>query len=215
VQRAIYLRSLTPEQVDGYLNSLNTDLTGLRELLADDTVLQELARSPLMLNIMVLAYEGVNVEDLPKANLVEEHRQQLFNTYIDRMLKRRSVEQRYSKTQTIRWLSWLAQQLLRSFQTIFLIEWIDRTWLQTRQQQWMYLILSSLFVSFILAFILAISVSFKPNWLEIWLKLWAVYSLAISLLVGAVITVEKLPSRPQPVRLVDEWSDWTDLSKTC
>jgi predicted NACHT family NTPase len=62
VQRAIYLRSLQSTQIDQYLSNLNADLTGLRQLLLNDPALQELARSPLVLNILVLAYEGIALE---------------------------------------------------------------------------------------------------------------------------------------------------------
>lgn len=212
VQRAIYLRSLTPEQVDGYLNSLNTDLTGLRTLLADDTILQELARSPLLLNIMVLAYEGINLEDLPKTS-VENHHQRLFNTYINRILKRRGANRRYSPTQTIRWLSWLAQQLQRSSQTIFLIEWIDRRWLQTARERWIYIIMSSLIVSFALGWIVVLSMGFGRHWLSIGLSFWTVYSFLNISSAWAVMKIERMhPSSRQSFlqRLMD--SLWVGLA---
>lgn len=195
VQRAIYLRSLTPEQVDGYLNSLNTDLTGLRALLADDTILQELARSPLLLNIMVLAYESIKLEDLPKTS-VENHHQRLFNTYINRMLKRRGGEARYSPAQTVRWLSWLAQHLVRSSQTIFLIEWIDRSWLQTLWQRWLYIILASLIVGLAFGLVVSLSVESNQHWLSVGLTVWAVYSLANILMTWITIVIERMHPSP-------------------
>jgi DNA polymerase III delta prime subunit len=132
-ESAIYLRSLTLEQVRHYLDRINGDLTGLRALIEGDTALQELAKSPLMLNIMVLAYEGVAVEDLPKTEVVEERRKQLFDTYIERMFHRPTrpkVEQRYSEAQSLRWLAWLAQRLVQQSQTVFFIEGMQPTWLQ-------------------------------------------------------------------------------------
>jgi hypothetical protein len=201
VQRAIYLRSLTPEQIDGYLNSLNTDLTGLRKLLAEDTVLQELARSPLMLNILILAYEGIDPQDFPQIS-VEAHRKRLFNTYIDRMLRRRGVAVRYSPAQTIRWLSWLAQQLVCSSQTIFLIEWLDRKWLQSSQQRWLYIILSSLIVGLALGLmIVALTVGFKQDWLTVGLKFWASYSLVNILMSWSLISVERMQPSPRQILL--------------
>lgn len=212
VQRAIYLRSLLPAQVDDYLNRLNAKLAGLRQLLLNDAIWQELARSPLILNIMVLAYEGIDPQNFPEHS-IETHRQQLFNTYIERMLKRRGVETHYSNAQTIRWLSWLAQQLVRSSQTIFLIEWIDRSWLQNRQQRWMYILLSPLLVSLILGSIIAFSVRFKPNWFDIGLTFWAIYSLTIGLFAWVVIHVEQLPHyalKPHLQKIVT--SLWTGLA---
>jgi hypothetical protein len=91
-QSAIYLKSLTLEQIYHYLDNFGDELIGLRALMAEDTVLQELAQSPLMLSIMTLAYQGVAVEDLPKTEVVEERRQKLFNDYIDKMFKRRKFQ---------------------------------------------------------------------------------------------------------------------------
>ena len=211
VQRAIYLRSLTPEQVDGYLNNLNTDLMGLRELLVKDTILQELARSPLMLNIMVLAYEGIDPKDFPQINM-EAHRQRLFNTYINRMLKRRGMEVRHSPAQTIRWLSWLAQHLVRSSQTIFLIEWIDRSWLQTSWQRWLYIILASVIGGLAFGLVVSLSVGFNQYWLSMGLRVWALYSLANILVMWLTIVIERMHPSPHQVflqRLIG--SLWTGL----
>jgi predicted NACHT family NTPase len=67
VQQAIYLRSLLPTQIDQYFSQLNANLIGLRQLLQEDTALQELAKSPLMLNILILAYEGIDPQDFLKS----------------------------------------------------------------------------------------------------------------------------------------------------
>ncbi|NEP26674.1 AAA-like domain-containing protein [Moorena sp. SIO3I6] len=135
---AVYLRLLTLEQISHYLDSLGADFTGLRVLIAEDTVLQELVQSPLMLNIMTMAYQGVAVEDLPRTELVEERRKQLFSAYIERMFKRRRTNQRYSKAQTKYWLAWLAQRMLQEEQTIFSIERMQPTWLLNRTQKIVY-----------------------------------------------------------------------------
>ncbi len=132
-QSAVYLKPLTPEQIRHYLNRINADLTGLRALIKEDMALQELAKSPLMLNIMVLAYQGVAVEDLPRTEIIEERRKQLFDAYIERMFRRPTrlkVEQRYSEAQTKRWLTWLAQKMVQQSQTVFFIEGMQPTWLQ-------------------------------------------------------------------------------------
>ena len=133
-QSAIYLRSLTPEQICQYLDNIQANFTGLKALIEGDTALQELAKSPLMLSIMVLAYEGVTAEDLPNTDVVEERRKQLFDAYITRMFHRPTrlkVEQRYSETQSIRWLTWLAQRMVQESQSVFLIERMQPTWLPT------------------------------------------------------------------------------------
>ncbi len=130
-QSAVYVRSLTLEQICHYLDSVDAELTGLRALIKEDVVLQELAQLPLMLNIMTLAYQGVAVEDLPKVEVVEERRQQLLDDYIERMFQRcnRSKgEQRYSESQVRRWLIWLAQRMHQESQTVFHIEQMQPHW---------------------------------------------------------------------------------------
>jgi DNA polymerase III delta prime subunit len=130
-QSAVYVRSLTLEQICHYLDSVDAELTGLRALIKEDVVLQELAQLPLMLNIMTLAYQGVAVEDLPKVEVVEERRQQLLDDYIERMFQRcnRSKgEQRYSESQVRRWLIWLAQRMYQESQTVFHIEQMQPHW---------------------------------------------------------------------------------------
>lgn len=131
LQGAICIQSLMPGQINQYLQA--GDLEGVKTLLQGDTALQELAKSPLMLSVMILAYQGIPVADLPQAGSVEEHRQHLLDTYIERMLRRRKTDQQYSKAKAIRWLNWLAQQMARESQTVFLIERIQPTWLQTKE----------------------------------------------------------------------------------
>ena len=137
-QNAVYLRSLTPEKIRHYLDSASSDLTGFRALIERDKALQELACSPLMLNIMTLAYQGVAVEDLPKTEVVEERRQQLLDAYIEQMFKRRGAAQQYPKAQVMHWLIWLAQRMSQFSQTVFLIEEMQPAWLSTPAQRRAY-----------------------------------------------------------------------------
>ena len=137
-QKAVYIRLLSLEQIYHYLDSVGAELTGLRTLMAEDTVLQELAQSPLMLNIMTLAYQGVAVEDLPKTDVVEERRKQLFDAYIERMFKRRKTNQRYKNAQVKHWLIWLAKRMVEESQTVFLIEKMQPYWLRNRKQKRIY-----------------------------------------------------------------------------
>ncbi|NEO93272.1 MAG: NACHT domain-containing protein [Moorea sp. SIO3G5] len=137
-QKAVYIRLLSLEQIYHYLDSLGNDLIGLRKLIAEDTVLQELAQSPLMLNIMTLAYQGVAVEDLPKTKAVEERRKQLFDAYIEKMFKRRKTNQQYNDAQVKHWLIWMAQRMVEESQTVFLIEKMQPYLLRNRKQKQIY-----------------------------------------------------------------------------
>ncbi|MEQ8975524.1 MAG: NACHT domain-containing protein [Coleofasciculus sp. C1-SOL-03] len=164
-QSAVYIRLLTLEQICDYLDNVGGDLRGLRALMEEDTVLQELAQSPLMLNIMTLAYQGVAVEDLPKTEIAEERRKQLFDDYIEKMFhrpNRSKGKQIYSKYKTIRWLNWLAQRMVQESQTIFLIETIQPyLWLQNIQDKLVYGFILGLnlgLLSFIFLYLLDITV---------------------------------------------------------
>ncbi|MEA5465697.1 protein kinase domain-containing protein [Leptothoe sp. PORK10 BA2] len=141
-QAALYLRPLTDGQILAYLNCSDQGLTGLKSLLEKDAAIQDastslmaLARSPLILNIMVLTYQGVSPEQiLPQGPLFPgdlgtglrpQYQQQLFDAYIQRMLDRRlggDEDSIYSADQVKGWLTSLAQHLVTTSQTVFLIE---------------------------------------------------------------------------------------------
>ncbi len=134
LQMAVCVRSLTPDQVGHYLRSLGDDLSGLRALLKQDDTLSDLACTPLILHIMTLAYQG-----LPAADLLQQRSASvLFDAYISRMLQRREAKQSYSDQQLMAWLTWLAQQLARTSNTLFLIEEMQPNWLRTAPQQLTY-----------------------------------------------------------------------------
>lgn len=135
LQGAICIQSLTHEQINQYLDRAGEQLEAVKTLLQEDTALQELAKSPLTLNVIALAYQAFSVEDLSKTSSLEERRQHLFNAYIERMFKRRGASQQYSKAKVMHWLSWLAQQMSQESQTIFLIERMQPSWLRKRNQQ--------------------------------------------------------------------------------
>ncbi|HEY9674343.1 MAG TPA: TIR domain-containing protein [Waterburya sp.] len=162
-QSAIYVRSLTLDQVRQYLDSAGSNLTGLRTLLERDAALIELAKSPLMLNIMTLAYQGVAVEDLPKTEVVEERRQQLFDDYIERIFKRRGADKQYSKTQAMRWLTWLAQKMSQQSKTVFLIEHLQPEWLDKRLHKSIYALILGLIFGSIVGLILEPAIGLIVN----------------------------------------------------
>lgn len=199
-QSAIYLKALTWEQINGYLDSLSVNLSGLKTLLAEDAALQELARSPLMLNIMVLAYQGITTEQLRQTDVVEERRYQLFNAYIDRMFKRREGRPPYPKAQAIAWLIWLAQQMAQQSQTIFLIERIQPVWLKTSTHQWLYSAISGLVFhaayGFLFSTIYILTHGFNST-LLMTLLVWFIISNVMTLMIHKLtFWVEMLPVSP-------------------
>ncbi|MEM6253266.1 MAG: protein kinase [Cyanobacteria bacterium P01_D01_bin.156] len=137
-QAALFLRALSDQQILAYLNQPDRGLTGLKSLLEKDAAVQdatgslfELARSPLILNIMVLTYQGLAVEEIfpeTPAGTPPNYQQQLFDAYIHRMLARCS-QVTYRPEQIEHWLTTLAQRLMATSETIFLIERMQPDWL--------------------------------------------------------------------------------------
>ena len=137
---AICLQPLTDVQIDAYVQEAGIALAGLRNALRRDSVLKDLARSPLMLNLMCLAYRDHDVEELAGRETPQELSTHLFSTYVDLMFKRRGQAERdYPRERAVAWLSWIAKRLLRHNQTMFLIEELQPNWLSTNSQRWAYL----------------------------------------------------------------------------
>ncbi|NES74880.1 MULTISPECIES: AAA-like domain-containing protein [unclassified Okeania] len=130
-QAAIYLQPLSLEQIQEYLKNAGSELAAVRKALESDVKLQEFSRSPLILSIISLAYQGISIEELTGRSNTEL-RKHLFNAYIERMFKRRSVNIPYSQEKVKRWLSWLAKQMVRESETVFLIERMQPYWLRNK-----------------------------------------------------------------------------------
>ena len=158
-QDAIYLKPLIPEQIHRYFDQFSNQLHDLRKLLASDTALQDLAQSPLMLNLMVLAYSNLPTEHLPKKTQVEDHKRQLFDVYIRRMLSHRIAQKKYENLQIIQWLSWLSKSMITQSKTVFLIERMDHSWLQNKHQRLFYMFPSQIMTGILYALIFGASVA--------------------------------------------------------
>ena len=132
---AVFLQSLSPEQIDQYLEGVGTELEAVRAALGHDPVLQALANTPLMLSIMTLAYWGMTTEDLRGVDTRDTLRQHLFDTYVQRMFEHGIPHQPYTQGQTVQWLAWLAQNMSGQGQAVFLIEGLQPDWLPTRARR--------------------------------------------------------------------------------
>lgn len=128
IKAAVYLQPLSLEQIETYLTNAAGELTAVKQAMKQDIILQELARSPLMLSIIALAYQGKSFEDVTQIYSLEERRRDILNAYIERMLKRRSSKP-YSKVKSMQWLIWLAKQMREKSQSVFFIELLQSNWL--------------------------------------------------------------------------------------
>lgn len=126
---AVVVQPLTEQQIEDYLLSGGEQLTAVRVALDQDAELQALATTPLMLSVLTLAYAGVPVEAVLDLNSSTTRQRQVFATYVQRMLQHRGTRARYTPQQTIRWLTYLAQQLAAHHQTELYLERIQPNWL--------------------------------------------------------------------------------------
>jgi NACHT domain len=138
LRSAICLQPLTAAQIDRYFEQAGDRLSALKAVLPQDAELQELAKSPLMLSVMSLAYQDFTPEQLTVGGKIEDYRQRLFATYIDRMFQRRGTAQQYSREDSQRWLIWLAQRMKFASQTVFFIERLQPSWLANKGQRIRY-----------------------------------------------------------------------------
>ncbi|MEM9091211.1 MAG: NACHT domain-containing protein [Cyanobacteria bacterium P01_F01_bin.53] len=147
LRSAIYVQPLTPEQVDHYLEQAGHSLTQLKSVLNNNAEIKTFASSPLILSVMSLVYQGCSLEQVPPLRDAAEFRKQLFGAYVQRMFQRReSSSYQYSKEQTRHWLIWLAQLMVQTSQTVFLIERLQPSLLQARAQRFRYRLESALIV---------------------------------------------------------------------
>jgi hypothetical protein len=102
-----------------------------------------------MLWIAVLAYKDAAVDSFEVSRGDDLHKR-LFAHYVDAMFRRRAIETRYQREETLRWLTWMARVLQRQNLTIFALEDLRPAWLPTRSQR--VLARTMLFVGTMLGF---------------------------------------------------------------
>ena len=168
---AIRLLPLTLEQIYEALDSAGEKLDGIKRVLHIDENLQTLAKSPLFFGIILLAYQEQAIEKENLRDNVQDplavRRQNLFDTYIDFMLKRKRVSDKpYNDQQLKHWLTWLARKMQQRRQTIFLIEQIQPDWLLSRLLQVVYLLMSRLIEGTIIGSIVGIVIGLNVGFVS-------------------------------------------------
>lgn len=132
---ALCLQPFSSEQVHHFLQGFGESLAGLKTLIEQDAVIAQFARTPLILNLMSVAYKDWSADvlssQLKTAPSLCEH---LFESYTERILLEGTVSE-YSKNDTLRWLGYLASEMVREKQTIFLIERMQPSWLRSQVEK--------------------------------------------------------------------------------
>jgi NACHT domain len=134
-QEAVFIQPLEEVQIEAYLQQAGEPLQGVRMALRQDPTLLELARTPLFLWIISLAYPERSVDEL--LNLPKTKRLRLlFNRYIEEMFQKRPMADN-DQQKMICWLSILAQQM--GSEKDFLIERMQpKNWLTRENYKWQY-----------------------------------------------------------------------------
>jgi DNA polymerase III delta prime subunit len=134
---AICLEALSANEVAAYLTTGRGELAALRQAIASDAVLRDLAQTPLMLSIMTLAYWEGGADELvaQKRDSPEERRQRIFRLYVEQMFQRKGTTAPFPKGKTVTWLSWLARKMKEHSESVFLLEGLQPCWLGRRAQR--------------------------------------------------------------------------------
>jgi len=150
---AICLEPLSSQDVNKFLSTAGPQLAGLQQALNNDSTLQELAQTPLMLSIMSLACEGTDDQALTlgKSNSREASRDNIFELYVTKMFQRKRLSASpFSQEQVMGNLSWLARKMLEQSLSLFMVEDLRPHWLGSRGQQLAYESVTSLSVGLLI-----------------------------------------------------------------
>lgn len=132
LQRAVVIKPLTATQVETALTKGGKAMDGVRAAVKCNPAFQELATTPLFLNLFMLTYDDGDIADLPTRTSALQ--QQVLEQYVKHMIERKGIRVRrgatkYSAEQMRRWLTFLAQQTRSRHQVSFAVEHLQPNWL--------------------------------------------------------------------------------------
>lgn len=160
---AVLIQPLTASQINQYLNTHSSSATVINSILDEDTELADLARSPLMLNIMALTFQ--ESPSLASEGTDKDSKQQLlFQNYVHSMFKRRSLQGSYTAADSLKWLQWLAQKMQTNAQSIFFIDRAQPSWLSSTEQT-QYAALVGTLISLIVFLLIDPDYFTPPQWM--------------------------------------------------
>jgi hypothetical protein len=178
LEASLKLQPLTPDQAVEYLENLprSLNLKGLVGAIRHHSDFQRLAETPLMLNVMAVAYQDLDINDLEHFETLEDHRRYLYDVLILRLLNRgrtvdghwlpgtRSEAYLYSQQEILDWLIWLAKHMVDRDQTIFFIEQLQPDWLDTARQRRGYRLNSHALMGVVIGIISACHMTPMAGW---------------------------------------------------
>jgi DNA polymerase III delta prime subunit len=138
IQKAVIVQSLTPQQVNAYFQAAQGKLEYIQRLTQQDETLRELVTTPLILSVLILAYQNVNADEIILKGSGEKQQHQIFAAYASRMLNRRGKVRMGTPKQMESRLIFLARQMKRQNQTVFSLEDMQPDWCSTSLFRWAY-----------------------------------------------------------------------------
>ncbi len=133
LQSAVIVQPLSDQQIEAYLQNIDSSFGGIRAVLHQQKALWELASTPLMLSILLLTYRDTSTQDITSS--ATDLERQVWTDYVKRMVQEKGNVTRYPFQRTLSWLTFLAQQLQMHQQSIFFAEYLDTDWLPDDQQR--------------------------------------------------------------------------------
>ncbi|MCY7385466.1 MAG: NACHT domain-containing protein [Microcoleus sp. CAN_BIN18] len=140
LQAAVLLKPLTETQIQSYLLEARS-----RELwysIEHEPELLKLAKVPLLLSMMALAYEDILIESWKRITSAEEQRKYLLTAYIRRQMtgevKQYPRNKELRSAQIRHWLGWLAKKMEQQGIQEFYLDRIPSSWLETGEERRKY-----------------------------------------------------------------------------
>jgi len=140
LQAAVLLKPLTENQIQNYLLEARS-----RELwysIEKEPELLKLAKTPLLLSMMALAYDDILIESWKRITSAEEQRKYLLTAYIRHQMT--GEVKQYPRNKELRpeqirhWLGWLARKMEQQGIQEFYLDRIPSSWLQTDEERRKY-----------------------------------------------------------------------------
>ena len=132
---AIKLQLLSQKQTMEYFDRSGIEFMGIKQVLKEDNSLREMAKTPLFLSIIIMAYKDKQDSEIQISKDKDVQRKYLFDTYITCMFTRsnRTKNEIYNDHKISNWLSWLAFKMLENNQVPYLVENMQPTWLNQKK----------------------------------------------------------------------------------
>ena len=130
LRTAVAIQPLSEAQIAAYLTDRRHQLHA-DEAVRQDDALKELARTPLFLSVMAVAYQGYDLTELrPLLQDVNIRQQHLYQAYLQRAFGRlRQSSSDYPPAQSLDQLAYLARQLGQRRRYDFFFEELQPDWL--------------------------------------------------------------------------------------